>query len=138
MPTTPITVLLVDDDPHVRRSVLQILMQDAYHVLEAGDGAEALRIASTYDGPIHLLLTDVIMPNLNGLLLAERLSKVRPGTGVLYISGYVESTLVAAMLPRAAILSKPFSPEGLLAAVQRVLSSQQATNEKTASPDEGK
>jgi two-component system, cell cycle sensor histidine kinase and response regulator CckA len=124
MPTTPITVLLVDDDPYIRRSACRILTLDGYYVLEAADGAEALSIASTYGGPIHLLLTDVIMPNLNGLLLAERLLKERPGAGVLYMSGYVESTLISAVVRGAALLRKPFSPEVLLAAVRGVVGSQ--------------
>jgi CheY-like chemotaxis protein len=73
----PTTILLVDDDAGVRRLVRQILIRHQFHVIEAPDGTEALEVASTYPDRIHLLLTDVIMPKVNGLVLAERLLQER-------------------------------------------------------------
>ena len=70
----PVTILLVDDDESIRRFVRGILTGHRYQVIEASDGAEALDLASAHQGPIHLLLTDIIMPKLNGLVLAERLA----------------------------------------------------------------
>jgi two-component system cell cycle sensor histidine kinase/response regulator CckA len=113
--------LLVDDDASVRRLVHRILTEDGYHIIEAFDGSDALEGASAYDGPIHLLLTDVIMPKVNGLILAERLVQERPGIAVLYMSGYVESTLLAAKWPEMVLLRKPFNAEQLLCCVREAL-----------------
>jgi CheY-like chemotaxis protein len=92
----PATILLVDDDESVRRLVRQVLVKDGFRVLEAADGAQALQVAAGYDHSLDLLLTDVMMPNVNGLVLAERLSLERPGIRVLYMSGHVEMTMLIA------------------------------------------
>jgi DNA-binding NtrC family response regulator len=119
----PATILLVDDDEALRRLVWHILMQQGFHVIEASDGAEALEVASAYAEPVDLLLTDVIMPKVNGLVLAERLLQERPGIGVLYMSGYVEKSMLLAKHPEWILLQKPFTPDALIAAVLQVLAS---------------
>jgi two-component system, cell cycle sensor histidine kinase and response regulator CckA len=120
----PATILLVDDDEVLRRFVQRILMQQGFHVIEASDGAEALEVASAYAQPVDLLLTDVIMPKVNGLVLAQRLLQERPGIGVLYMSGYVERSILLAKHPESILLQKPFPPDALIAAVRQILASE--------------
>ena len=97
-------------------------------MIEAADGAEALEVASAYADPVHLLLTDVIMPKINGLVLAERLLQERPDISVLYMSGYVERSMLLAKRPESILLQKPFTPDSLIEAVRQVLASD-ASNE---------
>jgi CheY-like chemotaxis protein len=82
------TILVVDDEPDVCELARDCLLAAGYMVLEATDGEEALRIAEAHTEPIHLLLTDVVMPRLNGVELAGRLTRQRPDTKVLYMSGF--------------------------------------------------
>src|SRR5262245_11958343 len=89
MDAVPATVLLVDDDKAVRGLVRRALREEGYQILEAGDGMEALESARMHTGPIDLLLTDVIMPGLNGFSLATQLVQIRPNVAVLYMSGYI-------------------------------------------------
>jgi two-component system cell cycle sensor histidine kinase/response regulator CckA len=117
------TILLVDDDEALRRLVWRILTQQGFHLIEASDGAEALQVASAYAEPIDLLLTDVIMPKVNGLVLAERLLHERPGIGVLYMSGYVEKSILLLKHPESIALQKPFTADALIAAVRQILAS---------------
>jgi two-component system, cell cycle sensor histidine kinase and response regulator CckA len=121
----PVTILLVDDDEAIRNYVRPILQQQGFHVIEASDGAEALKVASAYAEPVDLLLTDVIMPRVNGLVLTQRLLQERPGMGVLYMSGYVEKSLLLATHPESSLLQKPFTPDALIAAVRQILASQE-------------
>ena len=121
----PATILLVDDDEALRRFVRRILIEQGFHVIEASDGAEALEVASAYAEPVDLLLTDVIMPKVNGLVLAQRLLQQRPGIGVLYMSGYVEKSMLLAKHPESILLQKPFTPDALIAAVRQVLASEE-------------
>ena len=123
MLATSVTVLLVDDDEAVRGFVSRILKEQGYDILEAGDGAQALELASTHAGHIDLLLTDVIMPKINGFVLATRLLKERSKLAVLYMSGYMESSMLAAKDSNAVLLHKPFSSKHLVSAVQRMLDS---------------
>jgi len=117
------TILLVDDDESVRILVQRILIQQGFHVITARDGAEALEVASAYAEHIGLLLTDVIMPKVNGLVLARRLVQQRPGIRVLYISGYVEHSILLAKDPGSIIVQKPFTPTELIEAVRQTLAS---------------
>jgi two-component system cell cycle sensor histidine kinase/response regulator CckA len=117
----PATILLADDDESVRRLVRQVLLEEGFLVLEAADGEQALQVAAGYDLSLDLLLTDVMMPNVNGLVLAERLSLERPGIRVLYMSGHVEKRIVIAKHPDVQILHKPFAPAALIAVVRRML-----------------
>jgi PAS domain S-box-containing protein len=116
------TVLLVEDTDAVRRLARRVLERGHYRVLEAATPEEGLRIATTHDGPIHLLLTDVIMPGMNGPLLAERFLECRPGTPVIFMSGYAENSAdVGPLAAGACLLQKPFGPAHLLEAVRRQL-----------------
>ncbi len=118
------TILLVDDDEALRHFAWRILLEQGFHVIEASDGAEALEVASAYDQPIDLLLTDVIMPKVNGLALARGLLQERPGIRVLYMSGYMEKSMLLAKHPESVLLQKPFTPETLIAAVRQAFASE--------------
>jgi signal transduction histidine kinase len=117
------TVLLVEDDACVRRLAREVLRADGYTVLEAGNGKEALRIGERYAGPIHLLLTDTIMPEMNGRELSERLLTLRPEMNVLYVSGYAEDVIAhhGVLDPGIAFLPKPLTPAALLRKMREVL-----------------
>lgn len=117
------TILLVDDDEALRHFVRRILIEHGFRVIEASDGAEALDVASGYAEPLDLLLTDVIMPKVNGLALAQRLLQERPGISVLYISGFVEGSMLLAKHPKSILLQKPFTQHALIAAVRQILAS---------------
>ncbi|HEX6070625.1 MAG TPA: ATP-binding protein [Longimicrobiaceae bacterium] len=117
------TLLLVEDDPAVRALAMRLLERAGYTVIEASDGAEALRIAAAHAGVIDLLLTDAVMPRLGGRELAERLLDRRPGMAVLCMSGYTDDAVLrhGIINEGAAFLEKPFTPEGLLRKVRAVL-----------------
>jgi CheY-like chemotaxis protein len=115
--------LLVEDDESLRRLVRAILSEHRYHLIEAGDGVEALEVAAAHAGPIDLLLTDVIMPKMNGVLLAERILQHRPRMAVLFMSGYVESALLSTTRPDVPLLLKPFRADHLIEAVRSALDS---------------
>jgi two-component system cell cycle sensor histidine kinase/response regulator CckA len=121
----PATILLVDDDEDLRRFVRRILIEHGFRVIEASDGAEALEVASSHSEPLDLLLTDVIMPKVNGLILAQRLLQERPSLRILYISGFVEKSILRARNPEAILLQKPFTPGALIAAVRQILASEE-------------
>jgi PAS domain S-box-containing protein len=117
------TVLLVEDDASVRSLVHRALTQHRYRVLTAGDGFEAERVARAFEGRIHLLLTDVVMPNRNGTEAAQVLLASRPNMRVLYMSGYPGSTLARYGVEGTgrAWLDKPFSPAQLVNRIRDVL-----------------
>ena len=117
------TVLLVEDERPVRAVTLRILRAQGYFVIEAGDGVEALALAQCHSGPIHLLVTDVVMPRMGGIELAERLRALRPETRVLHVSGYVDRAIWDGPVRAAgaAFLQKPFLPETLVRKVREVL-----------------
>jgi len=117
------TVLVVEDEDAVREVVRRILARQRYRVLVAGDPDEALRICAEHDGPIDLLLTDVVMPGLNGRDLAGRVTALRPEVRVLYMSGYPAShfTGEGVLESGTPVLPKPFEPAAVVEAVQRVL-----------------
>jgi signal transduction histidine kinase/CheY-like chemotaxis protein len=119
------TVLVVDDRPEVRRMAVAALQDSGYQVLEATEGPEALQVAKDYSGPVHLLLTDVIMPHMTGKELAERLKQSRPEIKVLYMSGYAADVLSSrgSLDPGESYIAKPFSLDSLLAKVREILSS---------------
>ena len=109
------TVLVVDDDPGVRAYVGEALRIGGFAVLEAADGTAALEIAEANAGPIEILVTDVNMPGIDGLELARRVRALRPGTGVLYISGAPADVVATWGLAAGGVfLSKPFGPDALL------------------------
>ena len=118
------TILVVEDQDSVRAFAVVALKQCGYHVIEASDGNEAITVAQQYPGEIHLLLTDVVMPGINGKDSSERLKAMRRNLKVLFMSGYT-ADLVAqrGVLDRdIAFLRKPFSPDELSAKVREVLS----------------
>ncbi|HEX6940465.1 MAG TPA: PAS domain S-box protein [Longimicrobiales bacterium] len=119
------TVLLVEDEEAVRSLVRKILEQQGYRVLEARSGNDALALSASHPGPIDLLLTDVVMPEMSGRELAERLLPDRPSTSVLFISGYTEDAVVRHGIQNTRInfLEKPFSPAALARKVREVLES---------------
>jgi two-component system, cell cycle sensor histidine kinase and response regulator CckA len=122
-PEAGATILLAEDEPAVRGLVRVTLQQLGYQVLEAGDGYQALKLVEGNDIRIHLLLTDVIMPLMNGHELAQRLTALRPGTKVLYMSGYTDDVLAFhGIAPEIDFIQKPFSPADLADKIERVLS----------------
>jgi PAS domain S-box-containing protein len=117
------TVLLVEDEAALRQVACRILTRHGYHVLAARDGPEALALAETHQGMIHLLLTDVVMPHMLGKELATRIGRLRPATRVLYVSGYAHPVLASqgTLDPDVALLEKPFTEAALLTQVSQVL-----------------
>ncbi|MFI5290035.1 MAG: ATP-binding protein, partial [Polyangia bacterium] len=117
------TILLVEDDESVRELVQFVLAQKGYQVLVAEDGRDALAQATAHPGPIDLLISDVVMPHLDGSELAARLRELRRETRVLHISGYPGDTIErhGPLGPPNAFLAKPFSREALLARVRAIL-----------------
>ena len=117
------TILLVEDEGEVRALARDILQARGYTVLEAPDGAEALRFGQRHAGVMHLMLTDVVMPGINGPELANRLVALRPGMAVLYMSGYTDNAAVhhGVLDSGAAFLPKPIAPDALVRKVRELL-----------------
>jgi DNA-binding NtrC family response regulator len=116
-------VLLVEDDDQVRTVSRGILRRSGYQVLEARNAGEALLLAEAHVGTIHLLLADVVMPQVSGPDLAKRLASLRPTMKVLFMSGYTDDSVVRHGVVRSAIsfLQKPITPEMLTMKVREVL-----------------
>jgi PAS domain S-box-containing protein len=114
------TVLLAEDDDLVRHLSVAALASAGYRMIEAAHGAEALRATEEHPGPIHLLITDVSMPEIGGIEVAKRFRELRPDAAVLFISGYAGG-LLAELGPDVDVLAKPFSTDELLARVREVL-----------------
>ena len=117
------TVLVVEDVTAVRAVTREMLRRHGYQVLEAADGSAALQVAAAHGAPIHLLLTDVVMPDVNGPDLANRLTAVRPEMKVLFMSGYTDDAVVrhGILSEGIAYLQKPFTPRVLAGKVRSVL-----------------
>jgi signal transduction histidine kinase/ActR/RegA family two-component response regulator len=115
------TILLCEDQARLRDVVAMVLRSFGYDVLVAKDAEEAARTAASHEGPIHLLLTDVVMPKTSGPLLAERIQKIRPETKVLFMSGYAADAMDGKIARGAALLAKPFGPDELARAVRSAL-----------------
>jgi CheY-like chemotaxis protein len=125
------TILLVEDAEPLRKLAHMFLKDNGYQVLTAGDGAEAQRVAARSAGPIHLLLTDVVMPGINGRVLAERLAPRHPAMKVLYMSGYTDSFIAGHGVLEEGIhlLHKPFTEEALMRKVRELLDEGKDTKE---------
>jgi hypothetical protein len=117
------TVLVVEDSDDLREIVDRILTESGYRVMVAADGAEAIEMSRQFTGHIDLLLTDVVMPHMQGNELAPRLLQARPDLRVLYMSGFAQPALAAdgTLPPELALLDKPFNEPTLLARVRQVL-----------------
>jgi len=117
------TILVVEDEPDVRRIVCQLLTGSGYKVLEAPGPVEALTIFRQHSGNIDLLLTDVIMPVMNGRELYEKIARLDPGIRILYMSGYTDGVIDdGGILPDGVnFLPKPFTPDALTAIVRKIL-----------------
>jgi PAS domain S-box-containing protein len=117
------TVLVVEDEDAVRQMTTRVLIQQGYTVLEAKNGTDGLLLARNHEGPIHLVVTDVVMPEMGGLELAERLAGVRPETAVMYMSGYAEGDKLQPGIRDSSIpfLQKPFSAESFIIRVREAL-----------------
>jgi PAS domain S-box-containing protein len=113
------TILVAEDEPGVRRYVCGVLRMHGYTVLEAATGREALEVAERHAAAIDLLLSDVVMPEMGGVELAERFTEARPRVPVILMSGYADRPLPAEHA--AALLGKPFAPPTLLACVRQTL-----------------
>jgi PAS domain S-box-containing protein len=116
-------ILVAEDDASVRELAVRVLRQQGYTVLEAAGGAEALRLARECRQPVHLLLTDVVMPGLGGETLAEQVAQVCPGLKVLFMSGYTDDAIShrGVLKPGVSFLQKPFGPPALARKVRAVL-----------------
>ena len=117
------TILLVEDEENLRRLARQSLETQGYRVIDAPDGAAAIKVSQAHKGPIHLLLTDVIMPGMNGRELANQLSPTRPEMRVLYMSGYTENHIGhnGTLDEGITLLQKPFTLPALKTKVREVL-----------------
>jgi PAS domain S-box-containing protein len=129
------TILLVEDEANLRYLARQFLEKQGYQVLDAADGALAMQIALAHEGVIHLLLTDVIMPGMNGRELAQRVLQLRPGTKVLYMSGYTENVIGhnGTLDAGVRLLPKPFTLRDLKSKVREVLDSIPSSSEAATS-----
>ncbi|MDI6752990.1 MAG: PAS domain S-box protein [Thermodesulfobacteriota bacterium] len=117
------TILLVEDEKAVRTMIRKTLQSNGYTVLEAHHGQEALHICDQYSGPIHLMVTDVVMPQMSGKELAEKLTPKRPEMKILYMSGYPDNSIVqhGVLEPGTEFLQKPFTFNTLEAKVRKIL-----------------
>jgi two-component system, cell cycle sensor histidine kinase and response regulator CckA len=127
----PETILLVEDAEPLRMLAKLFLKENGYQVLTAADGAEAQQVAMQHAGPIHFLLTDVVMPGINGRVLAERLAPNYPGMKVLYMSGYTDSFITGhgALEEGIHLLHKPFTEEELMRKIREMLDADKETKE---------
>jgi CheY-like chemotaxis protein len=116
------TILLVEDEQGVRQMVREMLRRRGYRILEAADAATAERVFEEHGTRIHLLLSDVVMPNKSGRVLAERLRLRDPSLRVLFMSGYTDDAILHHRIESGtAFLQKPFTPDALAGKVREVL-----------------
>ncbi len=117
------TVLLVEDEEALRGPMRRGLEREGYTVLEAGDAREAITICETFDGVIHIMVTDLVMPGMDGVELARHVESIRPDMKVLYTSGYTDSEVTRHGLvePGVAFLQKPYTPSELVRRIREIL-----------------
>lgn len=117
------TILVVDDESHIRSLLRSVLERERYHVLEAGDGEQALGICRQGDTAIDLLLTDIVMPRLDGIQLVEKVLQTRPQVRVLYMSGKCDVEMVQRHMREkgCGFLRKPFAIDVLVRSVRDLL-----------------
>jgi CheY-like chemotaxis protein len=119
------TILLAEDNAGLRRLATRLLAPAGYTVLGAASGEEALRLLKRHEKPVHLLLSDVVMPGMSGRDLAEQLAQTRPEMKVIYMSGYTSDTILrhGVLEAQMPFLNKPFTAAALLRKVREVLDS---------------
>ncbi len=117
------TILVVEDEEAVRRMAARVLTSKGYSVIQAGDGEEALRVLASHSGPVHLVLTDVVLPKMGGRVLAEQVRALYPNTRVLFASGYTDDMILQHQLLQrdVQLIQKPFTAESLARKVREVL-----------------
>ena len=127
------TILVVEDEKSLRSMICKMLRANGYKVMEAADGAQALKVSEGYDGEIDLLLTDVVMPGMSGKDLADLITDQRPGIAVLFMSGYTDNEIVhqGVLFPGTYFIQKPFTPESLGKKIRETL---KAFKKKKAKP----
>ncbi len=120
------TVLLVEAESEERSALCGMLIERGYRVLESGAGADALRFCHCHPGPVRLLLTDMLLPDMSGRELAERASLLRPGMTVIYMSGYADDEILSCglLLPGMTVLKKPVTAAALADKLTEVLECQ--------------
>jgi two-component system cell cycle sensor histidine kinase/response regulator CckA len=117
------TILLVEDESGVRAFVRTALKRFGYQVIEAETAEAALTLLETYSAPVHLLLTDLVLPRMDGAQLAMHVTRERPDTRVLFMSGYARGaiSITAGLDPNIELLQKPFTAQALLAKTRELL-----------------
>ena len=128
------TVLVVEDEGQVRSAVREWLALGGYRVLEASGSQEALELVASYEGPIHLMLTDVVMPGMNGWRLTEELAMTRGDIPVIYMSGYPNPVHPFEQADGPTLLEKPFAPRALLRVVRTAIDSAAARQDQPKPP----
>jgi CheY-like chemotaxis protein len=123
------TILLTEDEAGVRGYVRHILERHGYHVAEASNGLEAMDVVHRYPGPIHLLLTDVVMPEVGGVELAAQFAAVYPGVPILYMSGYNDRLWMDNQNP-VDYIQKPFASTALLTQIRELLDARRESLER--------
>lgn len=123
MPCGSETILLVEDEEAVHTIARRVLTREGYTVIEARNGKEAMATATHHPGPIQLVLSDVVMPEMSGNELAQRMRTLRPNAKMLLMSGHTDGDIVrrGVLAPGVAFVQKPFSPAGLLQLVRETL-----------------
>ncbi len=131
------TILLVEDEPAVRQSEREFLLLNGYLVLEASDGEDALHLVAGFNGPIHLMISDVVMPRIGGAKLAERLRSLKPDLKVLFVSGYAEATVLrqGGIDLSTSFLQKPFSLKTLARKIREVIEVDSSSKAASAGSD---
>jgi CheY-like chemotaxis protein len=128
-------ILVVEDEEAVREATCEYLSSCGYTVLQGRNGTDALEVLERFGGTVHLLMTDVVMPGMSGAELAKRVRELRPGTAVLYISGYTENTVVRHGIDAASgFLQKPFTLAALGQKVREVLDAGRRAGTQSAQP----
>ena len=124
------TILLVEDEESLRTVTRDLLVQNGYDVVEANSGAQGLEVAQQHHGPIHLMLSDVVMPGMNGPTLARNLAESHPETKVLFMSGYTDHMIDrhGVLESGVLLLEKPFTREALTRKVRAALNIQMVSN----------
>lgn len=129
LPRNTETICVVDDEEAVRLFITDVLQKQGYTILPASNGRKALQVCENHKGPIHLLVSDVVMPVMGGVKLAEMLCSTHPGIKVLLLSGFTDDKLAHYRIRKdqIAFLQKPVSPEALVRKVREVLDGQPGT-----------